>query len=376
MTQQLIITTPANTGLGSSPKAAFDICNANFTELYGAGSNGLVFGPSVLGPTVTINPPTITGISLCLSNTNGTDLLTGTTIYNANQSSGSDPAHLIDINNDNSASQVLRISSYGSAGSLVGQNNLHWQRANGTLASPTATLNGDVFMSMGYRGHNGTNISASVASFSANAIENFTSTAGGMNFQFQLSPTGSIVRQTVLTLAANGSSMPAAASGITLALASAAGFPSTTFTGPSTVPLSIQEMTAAPVSQLSAFIGIATATFPGASGINGDLVLIPRTSNSCAINFATGNGTPVVRMQIPAAGTVIFAPTVAPAAGGSVACGIQASSTANLGFYFGTGAPTFSAGQGSIYSNTTGAAGARLYVNTNGSNGWAAAASP
>lgn len=39
MTQQHIVTTPANTGLGMSPKSAFDVCEANFTDLYsGAGS--------------------------------------------------------------------------------------------------------------------------------------------------------------------------------------------------------------------------------------------------------------------------------------------------------------------------------------------------
>ncbi len=50
MTQQLIQTTPSNTGFGSSPKAAFDICNANFSDLYGSipGSGGaasIVYNP-------------------------------------------------------------------------------------------------------------------------------------------------------------------------------------------------------------------------------------------------------------------------------------------------------------------------------------------
>jgi hypothetical protein len=79
---------------------------------------------------------------------------------------------------------------------------------------------------------------------------------------------------------------------------------------------------------------------------------------------------------INASATITSATAVAPAAGGSVTCGIHASSTANLGIFFGTGAPTFAAAQGSIYSNTTGAAGARLYVNTNGSTTWVAATSP
>lgn len=56
MTQQHLITTPANTGLGNSPKAAFDICEANFNELYAsAGVSGAFIGPlSATGPITAI----------------------------------------------------------------------------------------------------------------------------------------------------------------------------------------------------------------------------------------------------------------------------------------------------------------------------------
>jgi hypothetical protein len=79
---------------------------------------------------------------------------------------------------------------------------------------------------------------------------------------------------------------------------------------------------------------------------------------------------------LTSSGTLKSASAVPPAAGGSAACGILASSTGALGIFFGTGAPTFSAAQGSIYSNTTGGAGARLYVNTNGGTTWVPATSP
>jgi hypothetical protein len=47
------------------------------------------------------------------------------------------------------------------------------------------------------------------------------------------------------------------------------------------------------------------------------------------------------------------------------------SSTSNLGVFFGSGAPTLSAAQGSLYLRTDGSsASTRLYVNTNGSTGW------
>jgi len=68
--------------------------------------------------------------------------------------------------------------------------------------------------------------------------------------------------------------------------------------------------------------------------------------------------------------------TVGVPANGSTACGILVSNVANMGLFFGSGAPTFSAAQGAIYSNVSGGVGARLYVNTNGATTWAAAASP
>jgi len=65
------------------------------------------------------------------------------------------------------------------------------------------------------------------------------------------------------------------------------------------------------------------------------------------------------------------ASTVAPSSGGSVTCGVSFSSTSNLGLYTGTGAPTITAAQGSLYVNTTAASTTtRLYINTTGSNVW------
>jgi hypothetical protein len=59
----------------------------------------------------------------------------------------------------------------------------------------------------------------------------------------------------------------------------------------------------------------------------------------------------------------------APTAGGMLA--VQISSTAGLGIYAGSGAPTISAAQGSVYIRTDGSStSTRLYVNTNGSTGW------
>ena len=58
-------------------------------------------------------------------------------------------------------------------------------------------------------------------------------------------------------------------------------------------------------------------------------------------------------------------------AGGTTGAGFKLSSTANLGVFFGSGAPTLSAAQGSLYLRTDGSStSTRLYVNTNGSTTW------
>jgi len=58
-------------------------------------------------------------------------------------------------------------------------------------------------------------------------------------------------------------------------------------------------------------------------------------------------------------------------AGGTAGEGVTVSSTTNFGMFFGSGAPTLSAAQGSIYLRSDGSStSTRLYVNTNGSTGW------
>lgn len=60
-----------------------------------------------------------------------------------------------------------------------------------------------------------------------------------------------------------------------------------------------------------------------------------------------------------------------PAGGSSSAVMLMSSTFSNFGIYFGSGAPTITAGQGSLYLRTDGnSTSTRLYVNNNGSTGW------
>ena len=73
--------------------------------------------------------------------------------------------------------------------------------------------------------------------------------------------------------------------------------------------------------------------------------------------------------SVAANGNITADSNLAVVAGGAAA--FLATTTAGLGIYVGSGAPTVSAAQGSLYIRTDGSStSTRLYVNTNGSTTW------
>ncbi len=111
--------------------------------------------------------------------------------------------HMFNIMNDNTANQVMRVGTWGFTG-LQGQNNVHWYRARGSIASPQATQSGDFFLSEGYRGYNGSAYTGSGASYLVSATENWTPTANGSQIQFSITPTGTVTNAVVITLSGLG----------------------------------------------------------------------------------------------------------------------------------------------------------------------------
>ena len=80
---------------------------------------------------------------------------------------------------------------------------------------------------------------------------------------------------------------------------------------------------------------------------------------------------PISATTVTATGNVTADSATAPAAGGML--GVQISSTAGLGIYVGSGAPTVSAAKGSLYLRTDGTTtNDRAYINTNGATTWTA----
>jgi hypothetical protein len=71
-------------------------------------------------------------------------------------------------------------------------------------------------------------------------------------------------------------------------------------------------------------------------------------------------------------GQPFFLPTTALPAAGASTMGIKISSATTLGFFVGSGTPTFTAGTSSLYLNYAATnATTRLYINTNGTGTWA-----
>lgn len=122
-----------------------------------------------------------------------------------------DPQHLFEIVNDNSAYQVMGVSSYGAASF---GNNLHWNRYYGTLAAPSVIGSGAYTMSMGFRGWDGVGgvLSQSMAAFQHVTTEAWGAAAHGNKFVLAVTPNGGSSRVTGIEVFAT----PGGGSGINI----------------------------------------------------------------------------------------------------------------------------------------------------------------
>ena len=90
------------------------------------------------------------------------------------------------------------------------------------------------------------------------------------------------------------------------------------------------------------------------------------TNNTNAVS-----GTADTTLTRQSAGLVCVDTATATPAGGAATLGLVFGSTAGFGIYIGSGVPTLSAAQGSLYLRSDGSTAAtRAYINTNGTTGW------
>ena len=104
-------------------------------------------------------------------------------------------------------------------------------------------------------------------------------------------------------------------------------------------------------------------------GANVNASLFTGTTISVAANITGGNI--LSSAVISAVGNARILSGTAVPAGGTAGAGYRMSSVTDFGIFFGSGAPTLSAAQGSLYMRTDGSATSdRMYVNTDGATAW------
>ena len=109
---------------------------------------------------------------------------------------------------------------------------------------------------------------------------------------------------------------------------------------------------------------MANTTFSGPVRSQNGFEVVSVNSTTGAVTTTASFGS-----SVSTPGNITADSTQAVVAGGAAA--FLATTTANLGIFIGSGAPTVSAAQGSLYIRTDGSStSTRLYVNTNGTTGW------
>lgn len=114
---------------------------------------------------------------------------------------------------------------------------------------------------------------------------------------------------------------------------------------------------------------MANTTFNGPVRSENGFQTVSINPSTGAVSVTSTIGPAMVVDSVAATGNITADSGTAPAAGGMAA--FLASSTAGLGVYVGSGAPTISAAQGSLYLRTDGSStSTRAYINTDGATTW------
>lgn len=110
--------------------------------------------------------------------------------------------------------------------------------------------------------------------------------------------------------------------------------------------------------------------YTSANGVTVDGVLLKDAGVTATGNLAV-TGTSTLTGAVATAGTVSVRTGTATPAGGATTSGVKFGTTSNFGIFWGSGAPTLTAAQGSIYLRSDGSStSTRLYVNTTGASTW------
>ena len=114
-------------------------------------------------------------------------------------------------------------------------------------------------------------------------------------------------------------------------------------------------------------------TMAGNLTVSGTITNSNITGTTVSVSGNVTGGNVLSSAVVSAVGAATILSGTAVPAGGTAGAGYKFSSTANLGVFFGSGAPSLAAAKGSLYLRTDGSTtNNRMYVNTDGSTTWTA----
>ena len=117
---------------------------------------------------------------------------------------------------------------------------------------------------------------------------------------------------------------------------------------------------------------MANTTFNGPVRSENGFETISINSSTGTVTVTSTIGPAMSVTTLAATGNITADSATALVAGGASAF-IATNTANNMGIYFGSGVPTVSAAQGSLYLRSDGSStSTRAYINTNGTTGWAA----
>lgn len=280
------------------------------------------------------------------------------------------------FNVDNSVTIGQGTGANGEGGSIT------VKRQNGAIGSPTAILAGDELGFFQSQGWDGTTFApggnGNPTAVVLVATENWSNTSHGQGVLLQATPNGTLgavnevsVNNGLIALApgefAKNGNGPGSITAERNFFVGQSGVSTGSLLFFNATSGSIQ--LTSPVGALGSAVNTLqavtdTVVYRATTDTLTNKTLTSPTLTTPNIGAATGTSTSLT------GGNTLYNATAVPA-GGTTGTGLKMSSVSNLGVFFGSGVPTLSAAQGSLYMRTDGSsASTRMYINTNGSTTW------
>ena len=329
---------------------------AQWNSFFAAKADYPITNPSAVCPTCAL--------------TNAANIFTAAQTINLNTATLPAPISgtLLQLGNANGTATKIELDSFAV------NDTISMRRADGTAASPTAVQANDTIANYTGLGYDGSAYGTGATIAINAAANNWTTGDHSAVMNFYVTPLGSTTLTNVLTLSGAAPLFTLGTGAIETAEFTSANALNTNALA---VINSGSASTSATVAQIYAFLsadssayvqmaaqggGSPTGIVNSAAGLTGGLTI---STGAGGITLSPNSGvvgTPGLYESLTGTATT---------AGGYTFPALNIGS-AGIGVYFGSGAPTISAPQGSIYIRTDGGASTAIYYNTTGSTTWVA----